>query len=183
MGFVSEFLAILQQPQVTAAIITTFVGTFFSTWMYFKGRHTEISRERLEKVYFPLFKLLDGHFFRYLADDDSFIKTIEEAKKLIYENELLAGNKLCYLLEAFLRNPDKRSYNELCNYILDEQDVLLRKNGLPSVSPYYRLDHRMFDRFGLAAFLFKYMMRFIVIPGLIGIDILAIIQVIIGIAD
>ena len=120
-----EIIELLKQPPVIGACITTFIGGAISNYRLIKGRHSEIARERLEKVYFPIFKILHDYFFKYSPDNKHFWEAITKVQEIIAENELIAGNKICGLLESFLksRNSKKdapKNFNELCNHILDE---------------------------------------------------------------
>ena len=149
-------LELLKQPAVIGACISAFVSGTVSNYLFIQGHNSAIARERLEKVYFPIFKELRDYFFNYSPDDTFFLIAVTNVQKIIEDNELIAGNKLYDLFEMFSKCQDNASFEALCNYILNEYNRLLRASGLPPMSPFYRINHKMYDRLGVAIFFIKY---------------------------
>lgn len=149
--------SLLMQKDVLLAIITTSITTFFGVYLFFKDRNKELSREKLEKVYFPIFIELENIFFKY-KDEPMFLMAVTKVKDIIDKNRLIAGNTLYYSFKNFWECKEKDKlyfYEKFSNLLIKDYNSLCKKVGIPKISATHRFQNGLYDKKGKTFFLVK----------------------------
>ena len=141
----SSILEILLNPAVTLCIgiLTVFITR--------NGNISSISRERLEKVYHPLFTEIEPFLFKRVTYEEitPFLEKYYEIEK---QYSLLINPSLREYVHDL--NPNDKvyeipryGYNKwffVCNRISKDYDSLCRKSHLPLRDIAYRVNHRQY---------------------------------------
>lgn len=140
-------LKLIRDMNNLTVIITTFITAFTTIYIYLSNRHKKLHENQLERVYFPIYKELEGYFYSFsddtFFDDTLFLIAITNIEKIIKENRMIAGNILYSLFETFSENKNKKSFNKLCDHIILMYNNRLRVNGLPGISIEYIAKHNL----------------------------------------
>ena len=150
MNLISQ---ILSQSNFDPLNFLGILVTVISSIYIFKNE-TSISftKERYEKLIFPLFNLLEPILFQEPE------KTIlDKALKLIDENKNLADGKLIELSYYCSEQPSLENFKDLCSYSNKAYDRACRKLGLKTRSLFYRYKRNQFkNKLGIILFVLSY---------------------------
>jgi len=120
------------------------LATAYTTFYFTRKSNRALNMQRLEKVYFPLYVLLEDYFYQF--DKFEYPKFIPLIKRIIEENRLLAGNFLYSSFEDLCKDWDEKQYKRFCDIVLFEYNELLRSVGLPTLSFHFRMKHKMYRK-------------------------------------
>lgn len=110
------------------------------------------TKERYEKLIFPLFNLLEPILFQ-----EPEKQILDKALKLIDENKNLADGKLIELSYYCSEQPSLENFKDLCSYSNRAYDHACRKLGLKTRSLFYRYKRNQFkNKLGIILFIFSY---------------------------
>lgn len=98
------------------------ISAFVSWHIAQKKQWTKIYEVQLEKVYHPVFVLLENYFYKYHKHekDGSFILALWNADQIIQNNRLLTNPFLYILFENFKAEPKPRKKAKIFNKISKE---------------------------------------------------------------
>lgn len=132
-------------------IISTLFTIFSTFFFYYKKRNMSIAKERLEKVYQPILKIIETELYKY-SNKTFFLMKINEMKQIIDDNRFLAGNDLYSIFYKFINCSEKKKkkklFNMFSNQFLYTYNKLCRDIGVPVISQKYRKDNKLFDTIG-----------------------------------
>ena len=164
MNLISQ---ILSQSNFDPLNFLGILVTVISSIYIFKNE-TSISftKERYEKLIFPLFNLLEPIILdrrvRSVGDPVAIVageseKAVDKALKLIDENKNLADGKLIELSYYCSDQPSLENFKDLCSYSSRAYDHACRKLGLKTRSLFYRYKRNQFkNKLGIILFIFSY---------------------------
>lgn len=89
-------------------LICTIITVFVTVTIYRRTYYKQISRERLEKIYQPLYEKMEPILFRYNYQDPFFLMIMTEAYDFVKKNRLLAGNKIYADFKTFFDTESDR---------------------------------------------------------------------------
>lgn len=150
MNLISQ---ILSQSNFDPLNFLGILVTIISSIYIFKNE-TSISftKERYEKLIFPLFNLLEPILFQ-----EPEKQILDKALKLIDENKNLADGKLIELSYYCSEQPSLENFKDLCSYSNRAYDHACRKLGLKTRSLFYRYKRNQFkNKLGIILFIFSY---------------------------
>ncbi len=150
MNLISQ---ILSQSNFDPLNFLGILVTVISSIYIFKNENSiSFTKERYEKLIFPLFNLLEPILFQEPE------KTIlDKALKLIDENKNLADGKLIELSYYCSEQPSLENFKDLCSYSNKAYDRACRKLGLKTRSLFYRYKRNQFkNKLGIILFVLSY---------------------------
>jgi hypothetical protein len=151
---ISAFLSLL------SAGVTLFV--------YYKVRNTPLSKERLEKLYVPLFNMLEKDLFNYVRSVETDDKHIREAFQFMKENLTYADGKLIEYFYAFINETDpakkKDQFDNVSDRIITMISLLSRKIGNGGLTTTFRYNHKLYIKNRRTLFEVKFVFQFYVLP-------------------
>lgn len=190
-NYISQF--VINNIQSISMVFTLLLTTF-TTWImiykpltFFRGSYIPIHQEQLQKVYSPIFRIIEPYLYQSITIDTA--KTIfADIEKIIYDNYYLVDPKLIYLCDTInqsivsnkfiMDNNDKynndkydntkSSYSSFCSTLLKNLEKNQRCLQLPTRSIYYKLNRRQFSNpySAFLAFIFivtRYLLVFFIV--------------------
>lgn len=141
---------LLQKEYITcilSAVITTLLSVYFPRTKYDKA----FERERLEKLIFPIYVILEKYLYNYEYKDISCQLAISQANDILNKNRLIAGNDL-YNSFVFFKNTTNRKYkkkrfNSFSSKLISDYNKSCKRIGLPELTFIYRFTHKLFTPF------------------------------------
>ncbi len=107
---------------------TTLIASII-TWLIFKkDSNKTYLKERYEKVIFPIFSLLEPHLYKKEITDE-IVSLVEQCKKIIEDNKMIAGGKIFYVFCLHVLNKD--TFQDMSRFIDKEYDVCCSALGIP----------------------------------------------------
>lgn len=146
-----HFSDLLSNNLQTNSDLLNFIGilcTAILTFYIFK-KETSISftKERYEKLIFPLFNLLEPVLYQQVQPE-----YFEKALQIIDRNKSLADGKLLELFYYCSQNPTQQNFNQLCSYVDKLYDKACRKLGLKIRSFSYRIARHQYKHWSYFLF-------------------------------
>lgn len=142
--FLANFIL---EKDLIASVISAFTTVLISKRLI-KSQNIELTRERLNKVLFPIYKLLNGYFFNYQETNISFLAKLSEIKHILAKNQLIAGHNLYHAFEIFEKEIKlkykKRAFNKFCNILIDDYSKSCKQIGLPKLNIIYRISNHQY---------------------------------------
>ncbi len=164
MNFINQLFSSSQtsfDPLNFIGIIVTVIASLY----IFKGETSvSFTRERHDKLIFPIFNLLEPILYTNFQID-----VLEEALKIIEDNKNLADGRLLEIHYFCTENPSIENFKSLCAYIDAAYDKSCRKLGLKTRRIAYRLNRRQYKS---KFYLFLFIAIFTIAAFTVGICIL-----------
>lgn len=141
----------------TTSDLLNFIGILFtaiiSLYIFKSDDSKTFTRERHDKLIFPLFNLLEPTLYQ-----DFQIDILNAASKIIETNKNLADGDLLNIHYLISKSPSKDTFIKLCAYVDKSYDKSCRKLGLKTRSATYRiLRHQYKGIFQLLIYLSTYL--------------------------
>ena len=127
--------------------IGTWLGVFRPNFL-FRSTYMPVYREQLDKVYYPMFSTLEPYLYKQL-DIDTASSLLLKIDVIAKENYVLTDSSLINILQILIRDLeksvfDKRDYDMLCDYVVENFDKTRRYLGMPTRSFGYKLNRKQF---------------------------------------
>lgn len=162
-NYISQF--IINNIQSIATIFTLLLSVF-TTWImiykpltFFRGSYLPIHQEQLQKVYSPIFRIIEPYLYQSITIDTA--KTIfADIENIICDNYYLVDPKLIYLCDTINKsivsnefimdnndkyNNPKSTYRSFCSTLLKNLEKNQRCLQIPTRSIYYKVNRRQFS--------------------------------------
>lgn len=121
----------------------SFIGVLFTiTVSLYIFKHENLysfTRERHDKIIFPLFNLLEPFLYHDVPKE-----TLESALQVIEDNKNLVDGKLLEVSYFCTKNPSQDNLNELFSYVDKAYDKSCRKLGLKTRTFSYRFARKQY---------------------------------------
>lgn len=154
--------------EMYVTIILSLISAGVTLFVYYKIRNTPLSKERLEKLYVPLFNMLEHDLFNYVHSIETDDKKIQEAFRYMKDNLALADSKLIELFYLFMneRDPAKKKtyFDDVSNRIVTMTSRLSRKIGNGGFSPAFLFNQNLYIKKKMSLFEIEFVLQFYVLP-------------------
>lgn len=121
----------------------SFIGVLFtiivSLYIFKHENLNSFTRERHDKIIFPLFNLLEPFLYHDVPKE-----TLESALQVIEDNKNLVDGKLLEVSYFCTKNPSQDNLNELFYYVDKAYDKSCRKLGLKTRTFSYRFARKQY---------------------------------------
>ncbi len=133
--YIVNFFDRLFQKEIVAVIISILITSLVSYILFKKKSNKEVSRERLEKVLYPSYIILEPYLYKFDFNNIEFIQCLNKVKNIFTKNRMIVGPKLHYqfflIFNAIKIEAQKRNYIQFCNMLLSDYNRCCKKIGLP----------------------------------------------------
>lgn len=144
----------------------SFIGVLFtiivSLYIFKHENFNSFTRERHDKIIFPLFNLLEPFLYHDVPND-----TLKSALQVIEDNKNLADGKLLEVSYFCTINPSQNNINELFSYVDKAYDKSCRKLGLKTRTFSYRFSRKQYKNIASIILHFAVYTLFAFIVGVI----------------
>lgn len=143
---IKYIFSVIFKKEIISAVLGALITSLITWYVFKKNSNKELSRERLEKVFFPVYISLEKHLYKFDKNNIEFIYALNKAEKIIKNNRLLTGNKL-YFQYTLIQNSEtntakKINYKKFCSMLIREYNKSCRKIGLPIITISYRMGYK-----------------------------------------
>ncbi len=146
-----HFSDLLSNNLQTNSDLLNFIGilctAILSFYIFKKESSISFTRERYEKIIFPLFNLLEPVLYQKIQTT-----YLEKALQIIEINKSLADGKLLELFYYCSQSPSQQNFNQLCSYVDKLYDKTCRKLGLKTRSFSYRVTRHQYKHWSYFLF-------------------------------
>ena len=130
----------------------TAIVTLLGFYVTQNSTYSNVDRDRLEKLYSPLFQIVEPILFQIPIPDD-FPEYLDKIKLLLNENFMLCDPSLLEVVEwldSSAKNELGRNENfkRFCKRLNHQYDKLRKKLKLPVRSLFYRINKHQFESKG-----------------------------------
>ncbi len=148
---IKNIYELIFKKEIISAVLGALITSLITWYVFKKNSNKEISRERLEKVFYPVYTSLEKHLYKFDKNNIEFIYALNKAGEIIKNNRLLTGNKL-YSQYTLIENCDtniakKINYKQFCSMLIREYNKSCRKIGLPIITISYRMGYKQCTKF------------------------------------
>lgn len=150
------------------SLIVSFISAGVTLFVYYKVRDNPISKERLEKLYVPLFNMLEKDLFNYARSIETNDKKIQEAFQFMKDNLAYADGVLIELFYLFMNEKDpvkkKNYFDDVSNRIVTMCNRLSLKIGNGGFTPAFRLNQNLYIKGKITLFRIEFALYYFVLP-------------------
>lgn len=153
------------QKEIISTVLGALITSLITWYVFVKNSNKELSRERLEKVFYPVYISLEKHLYKFDKKNMEFLYALKKVEKILEDNRLLTGNKL-YFQYTLIKNCDtssakKINYKKFCSMLIREYNKSCRKIGLPIITISYRIGYKQCTTFQRMLWWFIYVLAII----------------------
>lgn len=149
-------------------LIASLISASVTLFVYYKVRNNPISKERLEKLYVPLFNMLESSLFNYVPSIETKDKKYYDAFNFLKENLAYADGELIEFFYSFINEKDpikKKSYfDDVSNRIVTMCNRLSLKIGNGGFTPAFRYNQNLYIKGRMNFFKVEFALYFFVLP-------------------
>lgn len=134
MNFINQLFNSSQTSFDPLNFVGVIITIFASIYIFKSEVSISFSRERHDKLIFPLFDLLEPILYQQPQSD-----VLEKALQIINNNRNFADGKLLEICYFCTKNPSVENFKSLCSYVDKAYDKSCRKLGLKTRGLTYRI--------------------------------------------
>lgn len=135
MHFFQTYFTDLQATLDPLAFISAFITMFGAIYISRFETSTSLVKERHEKLFFPLFNILEPYLYQELNTE-----ALNMALEIIENNKSMVDGKLLSISYYCQKNPSNKNFIALCTYVDHAYDNSCRKMKLKRRSLSYKLE-------------------------------------------
>lgn len=155
--------------QEILSLFISLLSAGITLFVYYKSRNNPLAKERLEKLYIPLFLTLEKELFNYVHSSTTNDERIKNAFSLMKNNLVYADSLLIEYFYLFMneKDPVKKTekFNMLSERIVTMCSRLSRKIGNGGFTPAFRFNQKLYCKKGVSLlFKIEFVLYFFVLP-------------------
>lgn len=140
MQFIEQLLSDIQTNSDFLNFFGILLTALVSIYIFKKESSSAFTRERHDKLIFPLFNLLEPVLYQNASPD-----ILSSALKIIEDNKNIADGKLLELFYFYSHHPSQENFQQLCTYADRMYDKSCWKLGLKLRSVAYRINRKQYN--------------------------------------